>query len=376
VSTSAKLPPAPPRSAARPIASFTIEELKATGISGAAAINALAAEPVPWLWRPFVVSGTIVLLAGSSFGGKTTLLFLLVLARAGAVDVDFLGHPLQAAPPGQYVIFIEGEQSEKAAARKCARCARILQRHLPGFVIPDRLIILAREQIKVGTMPWKRITTLVEQGLVSDIILDTIAATTNEKANDEQSQAGLFQKFVKVIRSSPPTRPTTLWVAAHIRKPGNQRGTGLPPSDITIHEVGGSVQRVAQSDSVLMVESFTKDGRVTHAKVSFSKLKEDPPDDEDVRPITYKATPKDGLVVVKKATPAPTGGRSKAVDKLSVLAFFASTKGEHSSNQVVAAIGGGRLEIRAYIDELIAEKQLAMRVGELMGNKTKLYRKV
>jgi hypothetical protein len=60
-----------------------------------------------------------VLVAGKSGDGKTTLLFLVLGARANLeAPITLLGREILPAPPGQFVVLIEGEHSEASAARK------------------------------------------------------------------------------------------------------------------------------------------------------------------------------------------------------------------------------------------------------------------
>jgi hypothetical protein len=346
-----------------PIGSVTerLQKLIQSGLSGGEKVASLAALPIPWLWRPFVVTGTIVLVGGSPWGGKTTLLFLLATLRAGEEEVDFLGHPLTPAPEGQYVVFIEAEQSEKAAARKWVRCAKALK-----TPIPDRMILLARDQVRVGSSRWGQIISLAREGLISDIFLDTLASTTDAEAKDEQAQAALFQQFVTVIRSSPADFPVTIWIAAHTRKDNSDGLQGI----------SGSNQRTAQSDTVMTVEvaRHPKTQKITNAKLSFKKLKEDPPDEDDISDIKYFVHPEKGVVVLAKPSQGALG-RPVNLDAASLLTYLRGLPPETrmSAKKLEASLQGGREELKRLLLEGVGAGDIQTAKEVRYGNEVDVF---
>src|SRR6185437_10589352 len=89
---------------------------------GRACLMDLACVQTHYVWQDIAVSGTIVLLASGPSEGKTTLLFLLLVARATlGAPVALLGRGVEPASRGKYLVVIEGEHSESSAARKLLR---------------------------------------------------------------------------------------------------------------------------------------------------------------------------------------------------------------------------------------------------------------
>jgi len=226
--------------------------------------------------------------------------------------------------------------------------------------------VLAREQVKVNSPKWQKICELVRRGLVSDIILDTLASTTEAEANDEGEQAKLFQTFTKVIRSSSACSPLTIWLAAHTRK-DNAEGLG---------GVSGSAQRVAQSDTVLRVKSHVnpKTNIPSHATLEIGRVKEDAPDGESRANFDYVISPSKGAV--RRASQATgASGRPALVDRATLLAFLRARPGEEfSRNKLAAQLNGGREEVAALLEELTAAKEVSSRLGTVAGNETTIYR--
>lgn len=240
--------------------------LRQIAVMGVAAIRALAAAPIPYAWDDVAVAGTIVLLAGGPSEGKTTLLFLLLAARASVCSgaVHLLGRDVHPAPAGRYVLLIEGEHSEGSTARKLISSLDILGVSDRAL---ERVIIVARKSLTIGSPEWTEVVAMVRAGLISDIAIDTIARCSGADANDEAAQVAIYRSLADCIEAAPnaDARPT-VWLVAHTRK-----GAGGELADVS-----GSAQRVGQADSVLLVRGMKVRGRTVSSRVSFAKLRETP----------------------------------------------------------------------------------------------------
>lgn len=245
-------------------------------MAGAAHIRALAAQPIEWAWQDFGVVGTIVTLAGKPVGGKTTLLFLLLLARANTGEpIEICGRPVIPAPAKRYVILIEGEHGEKSAARKLVKSANLLGL---GDAALDRVVTFARKDLALDSPVWDNIRAVVKQGLVSDIAIDTIArcAPKGSDANSETDQIEIFHQLALLIETAPADAQPTVWVVAHTRKEGTEPKRSSFAAELD--EVSGSAQRVGQSDSVIMVagERDKHTSQIIASHITLLKAREEP----------------------------------------------------------------------------------------------------
>jgi hypothetical protein len=274
-------------------------------VVGRSRILALAAEPVQYVWRDIAVAGTIVVVAGAPGEGKTTLLFLALAARATTGEaVELLGRRVEPAPAGQYVVLIEAEHSAGSASRKLVRSLALLGIDDSAL---DRIIIVARAAVRLGSPAWGDVERMVAAGIVSDIALDTVARVAPSDANDEREQVAIFDTVASTIETGPAGRQPTAWAVAHTRK----NGTSGDLSDVS-----GSTQRTGQADSVLMLRAERVDGRVASARVTFAKLREDP--DEYPAPVTFAI---EGGRLSTAATPADTDDRPLETRILELLAL-------------------------------------------------------
>jgi hypothetical protein len=251
-----------------------LDHLARVALLGRDRILEKAREPVSFVWKDIAVAGTIVLLAGGPSEGKTTLLFLLLCARASVgASVDLLGRSVAPAPQGQRLVLIEGEHGEGSTCRKLKKSCAVLG---VDDLALDRIIVVARKAVRLGSPAWRDIEALVAAGLVSDIALDTVARVAPGEANDEREQVAIFDIVAQTIEAAPPRMAPTAWACAHTRK--NATG-GLA-------DVSGSAQRAGQADSVLLVKGEKVNGRTVSSTVIFEKLREDPEDDYP-KPVTF-----------------------------------------------------------------------------------------
>jgi replicative DNA helicase len=252
-----------------------LESLGAVAVVGAKRLRELAGVKPHYVWVAIAVAGTIVLIAAGPGEGKTTLLFLLLAARANIGEpVHVLGRLVEPAPLGAFIVLIEGEHSESSAARKLLRSVALVRLDEESL---DRVILVARKAVKLGSAEWEDVVRLVAAGLVSDIAIDTVARVAPSNADSEEEQTAIFELVAQAIDAAPDeARKPTCWANAHTRKNGR---TG------DVSDVAGSVQRTGQADSVLMLEGEKVDGRTVATKVVFAKLREEP--DDYPLPVTF-----------------------------------------------------------------------------------------
>jgi hypothetical protein len=255
-----------------------LEYLSRVALFGRQAILDRAAAPVAYIWQDIAVASTIVLLAGGPGEGKTTLLFLLLAARMNEGEpVSVLGRRVSPAPHGKYVVLIEGEHGEGSTARKLVNSCKLLG---VNDIALQRVIIVARKAVRIGSAEWQDVQRMVAAGIVSDIALDTIArvAPTDTDANAEHEQVAIFDRVAQTIEAAPTEEDKpTVWGAAHTRKVDGQP---------QLNDVSGSTQRVGQADSVLLVKGSRVDGRIVSSAVTFAKLREDP--DDYPQPVIFR----------------------------------------------------------------------------------------
>jgi AAA domain len=245
-----------------------LEHLAKVAVVGHAGLMELASRPILYIWRDIAIAGTIVVLAGGVGCGKTTLLFLVIIARANlGAPIGVLLREVTPAPVGSYIVLIEAEHGDSSTARKLVRSCKLLgvDEHCL-----DRLIVVARRSVRIGSPAWLDVEKLIARGLVSDLVCDTIARIAPSDANAEGEQIAIYDRIAQAIERAPtPEAQPVVWVAAHTKK--DAVGDAL-------EDVLGSTQRTGQADTVLLVRAERRDGRVVSSKVTFAKLREDPDD--------------------------------------------------------------------------------------------------
>lgn len=348
-------PPPEPPTAQEPLRG--LKHLGAVAVVGREAVLALASMAVEYLWQDIAVAGTIVLIAGPPAEGKTTLLFLVLAARMNTgAPVKLLGRTIQPAQPGQYLVLIEGEHSDSSTARKLVKSLRLLKLDDSGL---DRVIIVARKAVRLGSPEWMDVGRLVAAGLVSDIALDTIARVAPADANDEREQVALFDEVARTIELAPegPPKPTA-WAVAHTRKNG---GNG------DLADVSGSAQRTGQADSVLMIKGEKVDGRTVATTVTFAKLREDP--DDYPMPVTFSIVAEDGEPTLVLAGPPEDDDRpleTRIVDLLKV-------RGPMTKNGLRDALKRNSNTIDDAITALFDSRSIKTTTVKVRGKDTKAF---
>jgi hypothetical protein len=308
-----------------------LQHLARVALVGRARILERASEPVAYVWQDIAVMATIVLLAGGPSGGKTTLLFLLLVARANIGEpVNMLGRVVTPAPPEQSVVLIEGEHGEGSTCRKLMRSCEIAG---VNDLALGRVIVVARKSVRIGSPVWDDVVRFVSRGLVSDIAIDTIARVGGGDANNEQEQVTIFDRVAQAIEAAPPGKEPTVWACAHTRK-GDAAG---------LDDVSGSIQRVGQADSVLLVKGEKEGGRTVSSTVTFQKLREEP--DDYPTPVAFAIdTGEDGRRSIRldAARPAKqdrekTGARARATPEQRILDVVRRSPGTYRNPTAIVA---------------------------------------
>lgn len=339
-----------------------LERLKKAGITGQEQILALAEAPIDWVWEPYVVAGTTVIFGGGPGAGKTTFLTLLLVARAADHPIEFLGHMITPAEPGKWIVMIEPEQGEKSISRKLKRSCDLLG--LPYSAL-DRIIVLCKQRVVVknNNALWNSTKLLIREGAVSDVLLDTIASTTEHKANDEQEQAALFHEINDAARAPKDSTPPVIWIAAHTRKKG--RGEVV---DDEAADIGGSVQRQGQVDTVAVLQAkHNRDSsEVSHVQIFFDKLREDPPKGQ-AGSLKFRIV-ESGIVVISD------GRKSSPILKESIFKLLGES--DLTASAIETKTKAGTRAVLKALDELVKEKRVKSGPGTYHGKKTKVFSRV
>jgi hypothetical protein len=227
----------------------------------------LAAQSVEYAWQDIIVVGTIVVLAGAPGSGKTTFIFLYIVARAQrGGPIMLLGREVYPAKPGQRILLIEAEHNEASTARKLLASLRLLG--LGDDVLEgDRILTVARRAVTLGSPAWLECVQLIAAGLISDVIVDTVARFAPADANSEGAQVGVYSQIAQAIEQAPEGKQPTCVLVTHTKKGGAAED---------IEAVSGSTQRVGQADSVLIADASREGGRVLSTRLTAVKLREDP----------------------------------------------------------------------------------------------------
>lgn len=357
--TDADAPDAPPADNWQP-SDGPLAGLKHLGpiaVIGRAKLEALAAQPIPYVWQDTAVAGTIVLIAGPPGDGKTTLLFLILLARMHlGVPLVLLGRQIKPAPAGQWVVLIEGEHSEASAARKLLKTARILDVDAAAL---DRVIVVARKAVTLGSPQWADVVTLVARGLVSDIAIDTVARVMPADADNEREQVAIFDAVARAIEAAPVAEFAPLvWAVAHTRK-NNTTGE--------LSDVSGSAQRTGQADTVLLLKGERVDGRTVSTKVTFAKLREDP--DDYPLPVTFSIAPnREGVPrLILRGESTDSRPLEQRIEEL--LAIGARTK-----NALREALSRSDADVDAALTNLFAARRIRTTTLKVNGRARKAFK--
>lgn len=317
-------------------------------LRGAARVRQLASQPVAWAWQDYAVDGTLVVLAGPPGGGKTTLLFLIILARSWQ-GAPLLDRAVASAPQGRCVILIEGEHGEASTARKLLKSAALLQIPLDDLdhIFDHRLIIVARKAVTLNSAEWRDVRRMIARGEVSDIAIDTIARVAPSDANDEAEQTAVFEQIAAALEKAPKGQSPIAWILAHTRKSGAD----------ALEDVSGSVQRVGQADSVIIVApARDSSGKVTHSTIRLLKAREDPDEHPEAMNLEIAG---EGVSWRSAASRKGAATTPLAEAERRVLAEARKHRERHTCKSHLADAAGGRKQDNiAAIDGLVTAGKL------------------
>ncbi len=243
--------------------------IKKHALVGAVRVREMAAKPVPYVWEGIATAAQIVAFNGKPGGGKTTLLFLVVVARANTgAPVYLLGYEMKPAPAGKWVVLIEAEQSDGSSARKLVKSVEALG---IGDAALERIVTLARKDVREGSGLYEEVKSLVRRGVVSDIGIDSLSKLSKGAANAEEDQAEVFDKVQRDLIEAAPggeeDKPI-VWLVSHATKAGD--GT-------SVDDMSGSAQRAAQVDTLInVIPTKDEQGRTVSSTCYFTKLREEP----------------------------------------------------------------------------------------------------
>jgi hypothetical protein len=245
------------------------------------------------------------------------------------------------AAPRRFVVVIENEHSDESTSRILRKSCRLLDVAEDAL---DAIILVARSSVRIGSPEWDDIEKLIAAGLVSDVVLDTLARCTphtSSDANNEQEQVAAFDRIAQAIELAPtPDARPTFWVAAHTRK-----CDGVP----TLNDVSGSTQRAGQADVVLLMGANRTGERVTSVIVVFGKVREKDAEDWP-EPVEYTVT-KRGLVIAERDDPSSDSPLEERI--LARLALGPRTK-----NSLARDLNRSGGDIQAALDALFEVRRI------------------
>ena len=316
---------------------------------------ALAAEPVSYVWQDIAVRATVILIAGAPAEGKTTLLFLVLAARMTLGNpVYLLARKIEPAPQDKWIVVIEGEHSEGSAVRKLLKSMHLLE---VNDLALDRLVMVARKAVRLGSPAWGDVERMVAAGIVSDIAIDTVARVAPADSNSEAEQVAIFDAVARTIERAPVESQPTVWAVAHTRK----NGTSGELSD-----VAGSAQRTGQADSVLLLKGEKVDGRTVSTKVTFAKLREEP--DEYPLPVTFSIGSDDGKPTITALVARDDDQRPLETRILEQLSTGPKTK-----RALRNSLGVGSKVIEEAISTLFAGQAISTTTVTITGREYKAF---
>jgi hypothetical protein len=319
----------------------------------------LARQPIAYVWQDIAPPGIITLIAGKPGEGKTTLLFLLLAARANSGGaVELLGRAVEPAPTGQFLVLIEGEHSETSTARKLVRSVGLLGIDDAAL---GRFIVVARKAVRLGSAEWDDVRRLVRAGLVSDIGIDTIARVAPSDSDSEREQVAIFDGVAQAIEQAPEgVQPPNVWAVAHLRK----NGTG------GLDDVAGSVQRTGQADTVLMLNAERLDGRVVSTSVVFAKVREEPDNYPEPTEVVVERD-SDGFPILRTR---PVGAAKRDDRPLEARILDALAKRPLTKSALSKALGRSKQDLESALSTLFAERAIESTDVTISGSTYKGFR--
>lgn len=323
---------------------------------GGAQIREVAARAIVWLWHQLVCDGQIVVLFGAPGSGKTTLLFPDARRRTRVERRGRCARATRRARARRQVRRADRRRARRSvAARKLVKTAEVLGIDRQEVDPLDRVILIARKEVRVGSPKWEEIKQLIARGLVADLFIDSLARFGAGESNSEDDQADSFAEVSAAIEGAPSCTKATAWIIAHARKSADGGVEGL----------SGSTQRAAQADTILFVKATTDDNdQVCSSRVTAPKLRGEP--DEPFKAVDFTIAKNEA-----GRWSCTLDGASKRTEKQApaherVHTLLATAPEPMTKSAMRDALGMSGKVIEEAITALFATKQIT-RVGEGKG---------
>jgi hypothetical protein len=205
---------------------------------------------------------------------------------------------------------------------------------------------------------------MIAAGLVSDIILDTLARVGLGDANEERAQVEVFNAINAAIEAAPTpeTRPI-VWVAAHVRKSGE----GLP----SIDDISGSTQRAGAADVIITSCAYRDEGgNVSHVKVGFPKWREKNAEDR-LDPVAFEQSRSSYRLL---DAPEPS---TKPLPDL-IVDLLARERRSMSRNKIATCLGRNKADVGVALKTLKGEKptRVLWEDGIVGGNACEVFKAI
>jgi energy-coupling factor transporter ATP-binding protein EcfA2 len=351
--------------AADPLSEYPL--IRAQALIGAA-IQLEAARPVEYLWDGIVTPGNIVIIGGPPGDGKSTALMLMAMARRNTTGepIQIFGRAMKPAAPDRWIVIVENEQGAGLTSRQLVQSCEMLGP--PAAVMLERVIMLARKEVTIGSPTWQEVSAMTRAGLVDSVWVDSLARTaTGTDSNDADDQAAVFGGLQGLLESSPHEAKPTLWLLGHTRKPKpHARDT------LTLADLAGSVQRAAQIDVGILLRAERDEwDQVTCTVMTFPKVRDR--GDEPIPGCTLTIKRHSGRRTVEWSSPrarAEDEGGMTAPDKVCELL---RAGGDRTENEIAKMLGMGKPAVARAIGVLLATKRIRKRQKPVRGKMQNVF---
>jgi hypothetical protein len=325
------------------------KHIAATALLGADAYEDVEREPLVYTWQDYVQPSDLVMVAGYSYSGKTTLCTLLAAALAAPPDMRpvLLGRQVTPVAAGKVVAFVEEENSRRSFTKKMKTACRLL--NLPVRETLDRLVSFVRQGARIRSQDdraesvftdlWDR----AEAGRIGALFIDSWSVVcTPPGAN---SNSGDDQTIVtRALRSFVEVSGAPLFVIDHMRKGGSY----------TIEDIAGSVQKGAAMDAIIAVQAEKDEGVVTSSKVWGIKFRDEP--DEPPAAVVLTIVRDQGEPrIVEGGVQAPA---SKEPAHERVWTFLESADEAKTKKEIREALGLNYDAVEAAVTTLFSERRI------------------
>ena len=133
-----------------------------------------------------------------------------------------LGYAMKPAPAGGEVGRSRRSRAEEGAER-VALCKSVEALGVGDGAL-DRIIVLARKDVREGTGLYDEVKSLVRRGAVADLGIDSLSKLSKGGANSEEDQVEVFSKVQRDLIEAAPggeeDKPI-VWLVSHATKSGD-----------------------------------------------------------------------------------------------------------------------------------------------------------